>query len=297
MKKSLIRIALIFALLLIALLGCTEKELQADIPDVSPAEPSNIKNVAVNEYVQTESNIYAVEHTTVKEEICNTDDRPLAVLLVEKIQISPYGFRKNSQKETNVYDKINEYLSAECEAFFHGSESSLHFKEGYYDAANYDAFVRCSGQKEELLKNPVTISLSFEICYGDDDILSLKENVIRYTGISLIRGTYGLTFNLQNGELLTLSDFVVCDIEQFHVIVKNLLLDQYQLYGGNESNGTDAFMCDLLSACETYTFGDYDFCYTDEGLILIFQAEGVPFAFWRDSLMIPCEGSFLKLRE
>lgn len=300
----------IFPLILGFLTGCSGVK-QFTGQSVIPQAIHGTSNVAACSTPNEGSNInktpdvfYTVDYRKRTEEICDEQGRVLGVVSADVIEVLPvdqrllymgddtnYLWETHSDELTSL-DKVNDYINSECDAFFDGNPLSSHFQEGFREKVNFDVFERNAGRDSELRESPIGSYLSVNVSYMNGEILSLYEEVVRGTGLSLMWESHGLTFDLKTGSQLTPTSFLSCDINQFNEIVESMILDYFYCHFDTGHQETPPTVEELMAELESYTFEDYDFFYTGDKLWIVFQCN-MSGAFWRDSLLLSYDGQYL----
>lgn len=164
---------------------------------------------------------------------------------------------------SNSISAVNEYFDTEEEAFFLGAYHTEIFEGNRYQnfVESVERFIRY--HEEDLVAMPLEYSVTSEVTYLDDQILSVKETVYWMAGGVSNEHYFGVSFDLNSGCPISIEDFVNKDIKSFNKEIIELLV-----------NNGDFGQPQIEDEINNYTFSDYAFYYTGKEIILVFP--GLP---------------------
>ena len=187
-------------------------------------------------------------------------------------------FDKLTVEQVPAADVINAYFDGECNAFFRGSGQSRHFttdQYGYFQDC-VENMADWFGE-ETLALYPLENTVSAEVAYEDEGIISVKECWYWMAGGVADTSYFGETIDVTTGTFLTVDCFVSCDIQAFNEQVITLLTDFYAAEGGPApANG-------VRELVENRTFEDYEYYFDGVDVWLLFGQN----QYYNDGHMIP----------
>lgn len=139
------------------------------------------------------------------------------------------------------YLKINEYFNDEYTNWLYGKPDKLSF----YNSGNMNLFLdnlenmRNEMTDDVIAKQPLEYSVSTDIIYYENNILSVKQVVRWFSGGPADLYFWGTTFDLNTEELLPFNYFYDIEIDDFKLLLKeflisnNLQCDESQLLDEN----------------------------------------------------------------
>ena len=170
--------------------------------------------------------------------------------------------------------KLNIMFDNDACGFFYGHEDAPRFKFGKYD---FFYVVMYNGEPvmeetssengEDLIGRLRVCILKATVTYLDESILSMREDYYWQAGMGhLYISPYGMTFDLNTGELLPLSYFVGDDLASFKQHVIDMLYESI-----DESNPfrTIREIKRFSEKQENYEFSDYGYYYDGAHIFLI----------------------------
>jgi hypothetical protein len=118
---------------------------------------------------------------------------------------------------------INTIFRDEAKKFFYGTGKSPHFQWGYKRFLKDVKDMREFYEDAILVVDPLENSVSTEITYMNNDIISFKESTYWMMGGVNGQYYYGITVDINTGKMLTLKDFVKTDAEYFNNVLHSEL--------------------------------------------------------------------------
>jgi len=277
------RNAIILTVLLM-LSGCTQQSLGDNNEPVWKQKSEHI----VVENGDTGASPTVVTFDRRIEPIVNTQGLLITEMHADKLIVLPtnlsqrFVYEHPNQKangysytdELKALKKVNDYFETECNAFFDGDTASEHFKDGYMNGFSQLVF-----QREELFGEDHLLSDSFwcnmqqEVTYFDGHILSVCETVDHCAGGISSLVEYGITFNLQTGERMSLDCFISTDLETFKSEIVDMFCDQLIEWGYSNIDQASDLHDSIEELFSSYTFDDFQFSYTGDRIILFLPVQ------------------------
>lgn len=165
---------------------------------------------------------------------------------------------------------INQYFESEKDGFFSDS-NELNLYEQNRRQIFEDYFFRylSAHGETDFLTMPFVNKVDTVIVYESSELLSVLETTDWLAGGSRSTYSYGRTFDVVSGELLTPERFVSCDIQTFNENV----ISQLFVSLSEEQTVNPRKEMEIRDKYTSYSYEDYEFYYDGKNLFIIFNED------------------------
>ena len=177
--------------------------------------------------------------------------------------------------ESVATTKINEYFETECNDFFYGM-NRINF-DGRRTLGNFQEQIFSGSSLEQIANEraPFSNTVIIEAMYYGDDYISFIENTYWTVGGVNTGYSFGATFDMQTGSLLSLDHFFTTDIVQFREIVETYVITRHmEILGIEEGSDLDYLFGLFRETIACMEYSDFEYCYDGSAIYLLLN-EGV----------------------
>ena len=218
-------------------------------PDTPTIEPTLEKSTEPAHHDTWDHDLFSIERV---DNSISSNYGILGEIYYEKLNVS---------SRINFSDEINAFFERECQEFLSWTPSRFNdFEEGRLDRfmESLSHFIDINGE-EEMVTCPLQHYVDTEVVLLTDNILSVRRICFGSFGGPTGTSYFGSTFDLSNGKLMSLDQFMDVDILEF----------TNELIGFLSENETSYPLDDMNENFEGRDYCDFEFFYDSEFLYIV----------------------------